>query len=517
MGVLYMDIVSYAIGYSKGVSDAPAPTPDPDTPEKYNLTEINGEFYIQGDEVKIRRNDVYTANIDGSDLYYHGASVITANGNNDTAYKYTKVAAHYSGDTFIVDFDEHGDILKFDDIECVLVDNVLYSTSKTEYKTIGSYVDRFQITFEDYADNFDSIWLTDVTDDWFCLRVDNNFSLDSSSAYMNMGDNTCLHGSTINYQTYSIYKPILFADLSSRLLAFDSEGYPIYTNKFEDDNGNAYYDPYFFKYDGHTYMWFNTINDPSVRSKLVFDDFDDPVDYSALGLITVSNVPMGFGPVESTGFIREIDMSDPDLEDINRFDPSMPFILPIINNNTGHDKYINGALLMPYMTNDQGVYKFSKLYELLESHNGVPAKVDGEFVVVSDMRYLAYVNGLLMNIYHPPQPDNYFREGAEHVEYFWEPQYPDVYVGNNKYVFKKSFKHLDMYDSTRYDIINTLTNRTYRSIGDLFYALHIEDGIVTVPEYGLEDSANYDYEVVDNHDYFYLDGVIFSIRANEDS
>lgn len=499
-----MDIVSYAIGYSKGVSDAPTPTPDPDTPEKYNLTEINGEFYIQGDEVKIRRNDVYTANIEGSDLYYHGASVITANGNNDTAYKYTKVSAYYSGDTFIVDFDEHGDILKFDDIECVLINNVLYSTSKTEYKTIGSYVDRSNITFEDYADNFSYTTVHGCD----CLRVDNNFSLDGSSAYMNIDDdNKCYHGSTINYQTYSIYKPILVADSSTGLLAFDSEGYPIYTNKFEVD-GNSYYDPYFFKYDGNTYMWFNTINDPSVRSKLVFDDFDDPVDYSALGLITVSNVPM-YGVVESTGFIREIDMSDPELEHLNYFDPSMPFILPVINNNTGHDKYINGALLMPYMTNDQGVYRFSKLYELLESHDGVPTMVDGEFVV-SDRRYLAYFNGLLMDI-RKLEPDNYFQEGAEHVEYFWEPQYPDVYIGNNiKLVFKKSFKHLDIYDSTRYNIINTLTHSTYRSIGDLFDALHIQDGFVTVPEYGDEDYETY-------NDYFYLDGVIFSIREVEDS
>ena len=509
MGVLYMDIVSYAIGYSKGVSDAPTPTPEPDTPEKYNLTEINGEFYIQGDEVKIRRNDVYTANIDGSDLYYHGASVITANGNIDTAYKYTKVSAYYSGDTFIVDFDEHGDIIKFDDIEYVLIDNVLYSTSKTEYKTIGSYVNRFQITFEDYADNFDSITLPD---DWYDLRVDDDFSLDGSSAYMNIDNNTCLHGSTINFQIYSIYKPVLMADSSTELLAFDSEGYPIYTNKFEDDDGNAYYDPYFFKYDGDTYMWFNTINDPSVRSKLVFDDFDDPVDYSALGLITVSNVPM-YDVVESTGFIREIDMSDPELEYINYFDPSMPFVLSIINDYTGANKYINGALLMPYMTNDQddqGVYRFSKLYELLESHDGVPVKVDGEFVVVPDRQYLAYFNGLLMDI-HRLEPDNYFREGAEHVEYFWEPQYPDVYIGNNiKLVFKKSFKHLDIYDSTRYNIINTLTHSSYRSIGDLFYALHIEDGIVTVPEYGDEDYETY-------NDYFYLNGVIFSIREDENS
>ena len=497
-----MDIVSYAIGYSKGVSDAPTPTPDPDTPEKYNLTEINGEFYIQGDEVKIRRNDVYTANIEGSDLYYHGASVITANGNNDMAYKYTKVSAYYLGDTFIVDFDEHGDIIKYDDIECVLVDNVLYSTNKTEFRTIGSYVDRFQITFEDYADNFNSIILPD---DWYGLLVDNSFSLDSSSAYININDNTCYHGSTIGYQTYSIYKPVLIADSSTGLLAFDSEGYPIYTNKFEDDDGNAYYDPYFFRYDGHTYMWFNTINDPSVRSKLVFDDFDDPVDYSALGLITVSHVPMEYGQVESTGFIREIDISD---VDDNGFSPSNPFILPIINDYTGVDKYINGALLMPYMTNDQGVYRFNKLYELLESHDGVPTKVDGEFVVVSDKRYLAYVNGLLMNIYHPPSPHDYFKNGAEHVDYFWKPQYPDVYVGNDKFVFKKSFKDLDSYDSTRYNITNTLTNSTYRSISDLFYALHIQSVSVTVPEYGIENTAY--------NEYFYLEGVIFSIREGED-
>lgn len=499
-----MDIVSYAIGYSKGVSDAPTPTPDPDTPEKYNLTEINGEFYIQGDEVKIRRNGVYTANIEGSDLYYHGASLITANSNNDMTYKYTKVSASYSGDTFVVDFDEHGDIIKYDNIECVLINNVLYSTDKTEFRTISSYESRSYITFEDYADNFSSIYLTG---DWHGLRVDNNFSLDSSSAYMKIDDdNTCLHGSTLNYQTYSIYKPVLMADSSTGLLAFDSEGYPIYTNKFEDDNNNAYYDPYFFEYDGDTYMWFNTINDPSVRSKLVFDDFDDPVDYSALGLITVSRVPMEYGQTESTGFIREIDMSDPDLEYINSFEPSNPFILPIINDYMGVDKYINGALLMPYMTNNQGVYSFNKLYELLESHNGVPTMVDGEFVVVSDKRYLAYVNGLLMNIHHPPQPNDYFREGAEHVEYFWEPQYPDVYVGNNKYVFKKSFKHLDIYDSTRYNIINTLTHSTYRSIGDLFYALHIQDGFVTVPEYGREDSAN--------SEHFYLNGVLFFMQED---
>lgn len=501
-----MDIVSYAIGYSKGVSDAPTPTPDPDTPEKYNLTEINGEFYIQGDEVKIRRNDVYTANIAGPDLYYHGASLITANSNNDMTYKYTKVSAYYSGDTFIVDFDEHGDILKFDNIECVLINNVLYSTDKTEFRTIDSYESRSYITFADYADNFSSIY---ITSDWYVLLVDNNFSLDGSSAYMNIDvNNSCYHGSTINYQTYSIYKPVLIADSSTGLLAFDSEGYPIYTNKFEDEDGNAYYDPYFFRYDGDTYMWFNTINDPSVRSKLVFDDFDDPVDYSALGLITVSHVPMEYGHTESTGFIREIDMSDPDLEYINSFEPSNPFILPIINDYMGVDKYINGALLMPYMTNNQGVYSFNKLYELLESHNGVPTKVDGEFVVVYDKRYLAYVNGLLMNIYHPPQPNDYFREGAEHVEYFWEPQYPDVYIGNNiKLVFKKSFKHLDMYDSTRYNITNTLTHSTYRSIGDLFNALHIEDGFVTVPEYGDENYETY-------NDYFYLDGVIFSMSED---
>lgn len=500
-----MDIVSYAIGYSKGVSDAPTPTPDPDTPEKYNLTEINGEFYIQGDEVKIRRNDVYTANIEGSDLYYHGASLITANGNNDTAYKYTKVSAYYSGDTFVVDFDEHGDIIKYDDIECVLINNVLYSTNKTEFSTIDSYDVRSQITFEDYADNFNSIILPN---DWHGLRVDNNFSLDGSSAYMKIDDdNTCLHGSTLNYQTYSIYKPVLLADSSTGLLAFDSEGYPIYTNKFEDEDNNAYYDPYFFEYDGHTYMWFNTINDPSVRSKLVFDDFDDPVDYSALGLITVSHVPM-YDQVESTGFIREIDMSDPELEPINYFDPSMPFILTIINDYTGANKYINGALLIPYMTNDQGVYRFSKLYELLESHDGVPTMVDGEFVV-SDRRYLAYFNGLLMDI-RKLEPDNYFQEGAEHVEYFWEPQYPDVYIGNNiKLVFKKSFKHLDIYDSTRYNIINTLTHSTYRSIGDLFDALHIQDGFVTVPEYGDENYETY-------NDYFYLDGVIFSMREDSE-
>lgn len=503
-----MDIVSYAIGYSKGVSDAPTPTPDPDTPEKYNLTEINGEFYIQGDEVKIRRNDVYTANIEGSDLYYHGASVITANGGNDTAYKYTKVSAYYYGDTFIVDFDEHGDILKFDDIECVLIDNVLYSTNKTEFRTIDSYVNRSGITFEDYADNFEHTWLTD---DWIGLRVDNSFSLDNSSAYMNIdNNNTCLHGSTLNYQTYSIYKPVLIADSSTGLLVFDSEGYPIYTNKFENDD-NAYYDPYFFRYNGDTYMWFNTINDPSVRSKLVFDDFDDPVDYSALGLITVSNVLMDYDQVESTGFIREIDMSDPDLDDINRFIPSYPFVLSIINDNTGANKYINGALLMPYMTHvGDGVYKFNKLYELLESHDGVPTMVDGEFVVVPDRRYLAYFNGLLIDI-HKLEPYNYFQEGAEHVEYFWEPQYPDVYIGNNiKLVFKKSFKHLDIYDSTRYNIINTLTRSTYRSIGDLFNALHIEDGFVTVPEYGDEDYETY-------NDYFYLNGVIFSIREDENS
>ena len=499
-----MDIVSYAIGYSKGVSDAPTPTPDPDTPEKYNLTEINGEFYIQGDEVKIRRNDVYTANIEGSDLYYHGASVITANGNNDMAYKYTKVSAYYSGDTFMVDFDEHGDIIKFDDIECVLIDNVLYSTNKTEFSTIDSYESRSYITFEDYADNFSSIYLTSG---WSGLLVDNNFSLDSSSAYMNIDDdNTCLHGSTLNYQTYSIYKPVLIADSSTGLLAFDSEGYPIYTNKFEDEDGNAYYDPYFFRYDGDTYMWFNTINDPSVRSKLVFDDFDDPVDYSALGLITVSHVPMEYGQVESTGFIREIDMSDPDLEYINYFDPSMPFILSIINDYTGANKYINGALLMPYMTNDQGVYRFSKLYELLESHDGVPTMVDGEFVVVSDRRYLAYFNGLLMDI-HKLEPYNYFQEGAEHVDYFWEPQYPDVYVGNDKFVFKESFKYLDSSDSSRYIITNTLTDSTYNSIEDLFYALHIQVGFANVPEYGVENSAN--------SDYFYLDGVLFSIREGE--
>ena len=499
-----MDIVSYAIGYSKGVSDAPTPTPDPDTPEKYNLTEINGEFYIQGDEVKIRRNDVYTANIEGSDLYYHGASVITANGNNDTAYKYTKVSAYYLGDTFIVDFDEHGDILKFDDIECVLINNVLYSTNKTEFRTINSYENRSDITFEDYADNFSSIWLTD---DWYGLLVDNNFSLDGSSAYMNIDDdnNICLHGSTLNYQTYSIYKPVLFADLSNRLLAFDSEGYPIYTNKFEDDDGNAYYDPYFFRYDGDTYMWFNTINDPSVRSKLVFDDFDDPIDYSALGLITVSHVLMDYDRVESTGFIREIDMSDPDLEHINYFDPSLPFILPIINDYTGANKYINGALLMPYMTNDQGVYRFSKLYELLESYNGVPTMVDGEFVVVSDRRYLAYFNGLLMDI-HKLEPYNYFQEGAEHVDYFWKPQYPDVYVGNDKFVFKESFKYLDSSDSSRYNITNTLTNSTYSSIDDLFYALHIQTGFVNVPEYGREDSAN--------SEHFYLNGVLFFMQED---
>lgn len=496
-----MDIVSYAIGYSKGVSDAPTPTPDPDTPEKYNLTEINGEFYIQGDEVKIRRNDVYTANIEGSDLYYHGASLITANSNNDTAYKYTKVSAYYSGDTFIVGFDEHGDIIKYDDIECVLINNVLYSTDKTEFRTLNSYESRSNITFEDYADNFSSIY---ITSGWHGLRVDNNFSLDSSSAYMNIDDdNTCLHGSSLNYQTYSIYKPILMADSSTGLLAFDSEGYPIYTNKFEDDDNNAYYDPYFFEYDGDTYMWFNTINDPSVRSKLVFDDFDDPVDYSALGLITVSHVPMEYDQVESTGFIREIDMSDPDLEYINSFEPSRPFILPIINDYMGVDKYINGALLMPYMTNDQGVYSFSKLYELLESHNGVPEMHDGEFVVVSDKRYLAYVNGLLMNIYHPPSPYSYFQNNAEHVDYFWEPQYPDVYVGNYKYVFKESFKYLDSSDSTRYNITNTLTNSTYRSISDLFYALHIQSSFVNVPEYGRENAAY--------NDYFYLDGVLFSI------
>ena len=505
-----MDIVSYAIGYSNGVSDAPTPTPDPDTPEKYNLTEINGEFYIQGDEVKIRRNDVYTANIEGSDLYYHGASVITANGNNDMAHKYTKVSAYYSGDTFIVDFDEHGDIRKFDDIECVLVDNVLYSTNKTEFRTIDAYVSRSNITFKDYADNFDHIW---ITGDWHGLRVDNNFSLDSSSAYMNIDDNnTCLHGSTLNYDsiiddlTYSIYKPVLIADSSTGLLAFDSEGYPIYTNKFEDD-GNAYYDPYFFKYDRHTYMWFNTINDPSVRSKLVFDDFDDPIDYSALGLITVSNVPMEYGHVESTGFIREIDMSDPDLNDINSFEPSRPFILPVINNNTGHNKYINGALLMPYMTNNQGVYSFSKLYELLESYDGIPTRINGEFVV-TNRRYLAYVNGLLMDIYNPPSPDDYFESGSEHVDFFWKPQYPDVYVGNNKFVFKKSFKDLYRSGSTRYIITDTLTNRTYNSISDLFYALHIQSASVTVPEYGVEDSPY--------SEYFYLDGVLFSIREGED-
>ena len=502
-----MDIVSYAIGYSKGVSDAPTPTPDPDTPEKYNLTEINGEFYIQGDEVKIRRNDVYIANIKGSDLYYHGASVITANGNNDMAYKYTKVSAYYSGDTFMVDFDEHGDIIKFDDIECVLIDNVLYSTNKTEFRTIGSYVDRFQITFEDYADNFDSIYLTG---DWEGLLVDNNFSLDSSSAYMNIDDdNICLHGSSLNYQTYSIYKPVLMVDSSTGLLAFDSEGYPIYTNKFEDEDGNAYYDPYFFKYDGDTYMWFNTINDPSVRSKLVFDDFDDPVDYSALGLITVSNVLMEYDQVESTGFIREIDMSDPDLDDINRFIPSYPFVLSIINDNTGANKYINGALLMPYMTHvGDGVYRFNKLYELLESHDGVPTMVDGEFVVVSDKRYLAYVNGLLMNISYRLPPDYYYENNPEHVDYFWKPQYPDVYVGNNKFVFKESFKYLDSSDSSRYIITNTLTDRTYNSIEDLFYALHIQVGFANVPEYGLEDTAY--------NDYFYLDGVLFSIREGED-
>ena len=501
-----MDIVSYAIGYSKGVSDAPTPTPDPDTPEKYNLTEINGEFYIQGDEVKIRRNDVYTANIEGSDLYYHGASVITANGNNDTAYKYTKVSAYYSGDTFIVDFDEHGDIIKYDDKECVLIDNVLYSTNKTEFRTINSYEARSNITFEDYADNFSSIYLTSG---WYGLLVDDDFSLDDSSAYMNIDDdNTCLHGSTLNYQTYSIYKPVLIADSSTGLLAFDSEGYPIYTNKFEDDDGNAYYDPYFFKYDRDTYMWFNTINDPSVRSKLVFDDFDDPIDYSALGLITVSNVPMDYGQIESTGFIREIDMSDTDLDDINNFEPSRPFILPVINNSTGDNKYINGALLMPYMTNDQGVYRFSKLYELLESSDGIPTMINGEFVV-TNRRYLAYVNGLLMDIYHPPQPDDYFEYGSKHVEYFWEPQYPDVYIGNNvKYVFKESFKYLDSSDSSRYIITNTLTNRTYRSISDLFHALHIQVGFANVPEYGPEDSAY--------NEYFYLNGVLFSIREGED-
>ena len=495
-----MDIVSYAIGYSKGVSDAPTPTPDPDTPEKYNLTEINGEFYIQGDEVKIRRNDVYTANIEGSDLYYHGASVITANGNNDMAYKYTKVSAYYSGDTFIVDFDEHGDIIKFDDIECVLIDNVLYSTNKTEFSTIDSYESRSYITFEDYADNFSSIYLTG---DWEGLLVDNNFSLDSSSAYMNIDDdNICLHGSSLNYQTYSIYKPVLVADSSNGLLAFDSEGYPIYTNKFEDDDGNAYYDPYFFKYDRDTYMWFNTINDPSVRSKLVFDDFDDPIDYSALGLITVSNVPMDYGHVESTGFIREIDISD---VDANGFTLSHPFILPVINNNTGHDKYINGALLMPYMTNDNGVYRFSKLYELLESYDGIPTMINGEFVV-TNRRYLAYVNGLLMDIYNPPPPDDYFEPGSEHVDFFWKPQYPDVYVGNNKFVFKESFKYLDSSDSSRYIITNTLTDRTYNSIEDLFYALHIQVGFANVPEYGLEDTAY--------NDYFYLDGVLFSIQED---
>lgn len=495
-----MDIVSYAIGYSKGVSDAPTPTPDPDTPEKYNLTEINGEFYIQGDEVKIRRNDVYTANIEYLDLYYHGASLITANGNNDTAYKYTKVSAYYSGDTFIVDFDEHGDIIKYDDIECILINNVLYSTNKTEFRTISSYESRSYITFEDYADNFSSIY---ITGDWHGLRVDNNFSLDGSSAYMKIDDdNTCLHGSTLNYQTYSIYKPVLMADSSTGLLAFDSEGYPIYTNKFEDDDNNAYYDPYFFEYDGDTYMWFNTINDPSVRSKLVFDDFDDPVDYSALGLITVSNVLINYD-VESTGFIREIDISD---VDDNGFSPSHPFILPIINNSTGDNKYINGALLMPYMTNDQGVYRFSKLYELLESHDGVPTMVDGEFVVVSGMQYLAYVNGLLMNIYHPPSPDDYFEPNSKHVDFFWEPQYPDVYVGNDKFVFKKSFKDLDSYDSTRYNITNTLTNDRYNSISDLFYALHIQISSVTVPEYGIENTVY--------NDYFYLDGVIFSMQED---
>lgn len=501
-----MDIVSYAIGYSKGVSDAPTPTPDPDTPEKYNLTEINGKFYIQGDEVKIRRNDVYTANIKGSDLYYHGASVITANGNNDTAYKYTKVSARYSGDSFTVDFDEHGDILKFDDIECVLINNVLYSTNKTEYKTVDSYESRSNITFEDYADNFSSIYLTSG---WHGLLVDNNFSLDDSSAYMNIDDdNKCYHGSTINYDsiidypTYSIYKPVLVADSSTGLLAFDSEGYPIYTNKFEDDDGNAYYDPYFFKYNRHTYMWFNTINDPSVRSKLVFADFDDPIDYSALGLITVSNVPMDYGHVESTGFIREIDISD---VDANGFSPSRPFILPVINNNTGRDKYINGALLMPYMTNDNGVYRFNKLYELLESSDGIPEMINGKFVV-TNRRYLAYVNGLLMDIYNPPSPDDYFEHGSEHVEYFWEPQYPDVYIGNDKIVFKKSFKYLDSYDSTRYIITDTLTHRTYSSIGNLFYALNIQDGSISVPKYGVEDSAN--------SDYFYLDGVLFYMRED---
>ena len=377
---------------------------------------------------------------------------------------------------------------------------MLYSTNKTEFSTIDSYESRSYITFEDYADNFSSIYLTSG---WSGLLVDNNFSLDSSSAYMNIDDdNICLHGSSLNYQTYSIYKPVLMVDSSTRLLAFDSEGYPIYTNKFEDDDGNAYYDPYFFKYDRDTYMWFNTINDPSVRSKLVFNDFDDPIDYSALGLITVSNVPTDYGQIESTGFIREIDISD---VDANGFSPSHPFILPVINNNTGHDKYINGALLMPYMTNDNGVYRFNKLYELLESYDGIPTMINGEFVV-SNRRYLAYVNGLLMDIYNPPPPDDYFEHGSEHVDFFWEPQYPDVYVGNDKFVFKKSFKDLYGTDSTRYIITDTLTNRTYSSISNLFYALHIQSASVTVPEYGVENSAN--------SDYFYLDGVLFYMQED---
>ena len=264
-----MDIVSYAMGDGAGYKRGYADGQEGHSPvqrdiydiDNYPIYHVGDAYLLERDErFYIRPNDVFTTSI-SDPRYWHGSSLVRY-GNYVVAYDVITNVYEDNGKIRLTR-DEYDNITIDNDFIAIIYNDTVNYYQLNAYKTLSGYTERSAITFEDYNDVIELVYIAGAP--FILVDVDASIIEDDSN-YFDLDTGVFVKGSTIGSGTScKIFKPLLVD--SHENLYFDESGDPLIadsiTNIYGDtiDKNEKLYDVKLIQPSyNQRYLWFNTIN-----------------------------------------------------------------------------------------------------------------------------------------------------------------------------------------------------------------------------------------------------------------